>query len=194
MWPAFFLEWLYADEVDISVQWFNLKSWVAYILLRFGFVAFTLTHAHARTRTHTHAHTHAHTQTNTHCTCFVVLSYSQVLNMFDYCSDQTHIMCFTVSCLLFVEELNWTEHTQVKFSNSTGCSRVPQLNTATVHWRMHSVKWQVRVCDRFYLFFITPTHGHPHAVFRGFISISGGWMLLCKELIVAEESPHICSA
>ena len=36
-------------------------------------------------------------------------------------------------------------------------------------------------------FFITPTHGQPHTIFGGFISISGGWM----ELIVSEDSPHI---
>ena len=34
---------------------------------------------------------------------------------------------------------------------------------------------------------------HPlDAVFREFISIFGGWMLFCQELIIkAEESPHI---
>ena len=31
----------------------------------------------------------------------------------------------------------------------------------------------------------------PHAVFGGFTSISGAWMLICKELIMAEDSPHI---
>ena len=40
-------------------------------------------------------------------------------------------------------------------------------------------------------YFITPPHWQPQAVFRGFSSISGGWMLLCKELIMAEESPHM---
>ena len=28
-------------------------------------------------------------------------------------------------------------------------------------------------------------------VFRGFISISEGWILLCKKLIIAEDSRHI---
>ena len=38
-----------------------------------------------------------------------------------------------------------------------------------------------------------PRHiiGHPHAVFWGSISISVGWMLSRKELIMAEESPRI---
>ena len=31
-------------------------------------------------------------------------------------------------------------------------------------------------------FFITPPHGQPHAIFWGFISTSGGWMLVYKEL------------
>ena len=43
-------------------------------------------------------------------------------------------------------------------------------------------------------FCIIPLHGQPHAVFRGCISISRGWMLSCKELIVAKDSPHTCSA
>ena len=35
-----------------------------------------------------------------------------------------------------------------------------------------------------------------HAVFGGFISVSGGgWLLLCKELIVAKDSlPHTSAA
>ena len=41
------------------------------------------------------------------------------------------------------------------------------------------------------LFFITPEHGQPHAVFGGFISISGGWRVVCREPIVAEDIPHI---
>lgn len=36
------------------------------------------------------------------------------------------------------------------------------------------------VCCRFH---ITPPHGQPHEVFGGFISVPGGWMLLCKELV-----------
>ena len=39
--------------------------------------------------------------------------------------------------------------------------------------------------------FLTLPHGQPHA---GFDSISGGWMLLCKGLIMAEDSPYIYSA
>ena len=31
----------------------------------------------------------------------------------------------------------------------------------------------------------------PHAVFRGFITISDAWMLSYKELIIAEGSPRI---
>ena len=29
---------------------------------------------------------------------------------------------------------------------------------------------------------VTPTHEQPHAVFGGRISISGGWLLVCKKL------------
>ena len=39
--------------------------------------------------------------------------------------------------------------------------------------------------------FTTPTHGQPHTTFGGILSISGGWMLLCKEFILAEDSPNI---
>ena len=46
-----------------------------------------------------------------------------------------------------------------------------------------------------YIFFlkITPLHGRSHAVFRGFISILGGWLQYCKELIIMAEDggPHI---
>ena len=38
---------------------------------------------------------------------------------------------------------------------------------------------------------ITPPHGQPHTVFGGFISVSRVRMLLCKEPIMAEDSPHI---
>ena len=38
---------------------------------------------------------------------------------------------------------------------------------------------------------IIPPLGQPHAVFAVFISISGAWVLLCKELIVSEDSPYI---
>ena len=38
--------------------------------------------------------------------------------------------------------------------------------------------------------FITLPHGQPHAIFRGFTPISEGWMQLCKEFVVAEDSPH----
>ena len=34
-------------------------------------------------------------------------------------------------------------------------------------------------------------HGQPHAIFGGFISISGGWMLLYKESVIGEYSPHV---
>ena len=36
---------------------------------------------------------------------------------------------------------------------------------------------------------VTSPHGQPHTIFRGFISVSGGWMLLCKELFMT-----LCSA
>ena len=39
--------------------------------------------------------------------------------------------------------------------------------------------------------FFTPPPGRPHDVFRRFLSISGGWKLLCKEFIVAEDSPCV---
>ena len=41
------------------------------------------------------------------------------------------------------------------------------------------------------LFSIAHPHGQPHSVFGVFISISGGWMMLCKEFIMAEDSLYI---
>ena len=41
------------------------------------------------------------------------------------------------------------------------------------------------------LLLITQPRGQPHTVFGGFISISGGWILSCKEPIKAEDSLHI---
>ena len=38
---------------------------------------------------------------------------------------------------------------------------------------------------------LVPSHGQSHTIFQGFISISGGWKGSCKELIVAEDSPHV---
>ena len=46
-------------------------------------------------------------------------------------------------------------------------------------------------CFVFVVVVLTPPHEEPHAVFGGFISLSGGWMLLRKKLIVAEDSSHI---
>ena len=64
------------------------------------------------------------------------------------------------------------------------CCSVPYLNTlgvtqhiyAVACWQMHSTGWEECMCD--FCFFITPPSGQPQAIFGGFISISGGWMLL----------------
>ena len=40
------------------------------------------------------------------------------------------------------------------------------------------------------LFYYLP-HGQPPTVFRGLISISGGWVLLCKGLIETDNDPHM---
>ena len=42
-----------------------------------------------------------------------------------------------------------------------------------------------------FLFFVIPPHRQPHTVLGGLISLSGGWILLCKELLMAEDSLHI---
>ena len=41
------------------------------------------------------------------------------------------------------------------------------------------------------LLLITQPRGQPYTVFGGFTSISGGWILSCKEPIKAEDSLHI---
>ena len=43
----------------------------------------------------------------------------------------------------------------------------------------------------FLLLFYTPSHGLPHTVFGGFISISGRWVLLRRERINAGDSGDI---
>lgn len=45
------------------------------------------------------------------------------------------------------------------------------------------------MCESFLTF--TPPHGQLYAGFRGFISISGGWVLLCRELSYANK--HTCA-
>ena len=47
----------------------------------------------------------------------------------------------------------------------------------------------VCVCVCVCVLIFTPSHGQPHAVSSGLISISGVWMLLCK-IIMAEDSPQ----
>jgi len=43
----------------------------------------------------------------------------------------------------------------------------------------------------FFFLFYTPSHGLPHTVFGGFISISGRWVLLWRERINADDSGDI---
>ena len=43
------------------------------------------------------------------------------------------------------------------------------------------------------VFIITSPQGQPHAVFGGFISVAGGWLLLCQEPIVAEGGRSPCN-
>ena len=72
------------------------------------------------------------------------------------------------------------------------CCNDPQLNTLgmTRYVQLYPHKiiyipWGDRiVCDHLFI----PL---PHAVFRGFVSIFRGWILLYKELIMAEEGPQI---
>ena len=48
----------------------------------------------------------------------------------------------------------------------------------------------VSVCVRVINLAFSPRHkGKPHAGFWGFTSISGGWMLLCTEPIIAKVIP-----
>ena len=47
---------------------------------------------------------------------------------------------------------------------------------------------EVRVCDLEKIITLQP--GQPHAVFVGFLLFSAGWMLSCRQLIIAEDSPH----
>ena len=47
---------------------------------------------------------------------------------------------------------------------------------------------EVRVCDLEKIITLQP--GQTHAVFVGFLLFSAGWMLSCRQLIIAEDSPH----
>ena len=64
-------------------------------------------------------------------------------------------------------------------------SVVPQLNALGGSHLVYAVL--VTLTNAFHrvrgLLFISLPHGQPRSVFRGFISVSGGWMLLRKELI-----------
>ena len=65
---------------------------------------------------------------------------------------------------------------------------------ASVHYQTHSTGGKVCVCDHLILYhFITLPHGDPREVFRTrrFIKIFRGWVLLCKELVMVEDSPHM---
>ena len=46
------------------------------------------------------------------------------------------------------------------------------------------------VCLSVFVCVYYPPQGQPHAAFGGCKSVSGGMMLLCWELITAEDSPH----
>ena len=59
-------------------------------------------------------------------------------------------------------------------------------------WQMHTVGWEDCVCPFFlffYLFIILPLV-HTHRL-RRIVTISVRWMLLCKEVIIAEDSPYV---
>ena len=76
----------------------------------------------------------------------------------------------------------------------------------SLHWQMHSYfervvffcfclknkkqKKLIFICF-ICIFFITLLHRQPRAIFGGFVRLSGEMMLLHKEFIVAEDSPHI---
>ena len=49
---------------------------------------------------------------------------------------------------------------------------------------------RVCVCVSVWPFFISPSHGQQHTIFR-VPSMSGGWMLLRKVFITAEDRPHM---
>ena len=59
-------------------------------------------------------------------------------------------------------------------------------------WQMHTVGWEDCVCpflNFYYLFSILPLV-HTHRL-RRIVTISVRWMLLCKEVIIAEDSPYV---
>ena len=63
--------------------------------------------------------------------------------------------------------------------------------TGTLTNAFHRVR---RLCVRPFfndLFCITPPHRRTHATFGGFVSVCGGWMVLCRGLVMAEDSPHV---
>ena len=66
---------------------------------------------------------------------------------------------------------------------------------AVVHWCMHYTGWEDCMCDRC-LKYLLPCHvwyRQTHTIFRGFISISGRWVLLYKKLNITAggKKPHI---
>ena len=71
------------------------------------------------------------------------------------------------------------------------CSPAEQLGSLSIHYCIDAFFSQGdrTACET--VFLLTLPHVQPHAVFRGFTSLSAEWPLLCKEIILAENSPHI---
>ena len=126
-------------------------------------------HTHTHKHTHKHAHTHTHTHGHPHTQGFGRKTKKpQVANTFskDQPPDVISIFC----CLLL--QCPPAEHSDLRVTWYTGnrtLTKCIPLGERTM-------------CDRFLL----PCHtGQPHAIFGGSTFISGGWMLLCKELSTA---------
>ena len=49
---------------------------------------------------------------------------------------------------------------------------------------------RVSVLDRFFIIFISPPDGQPHALPGGPVSISGERMLTCETLVLTEDGPR----
>ena len=98
------------------------------------------------------------------------------------------------TCLLITPQTNEKSCTCERGPSGicrVSCS-VPQLTTqgVTLYMQLYMDKY-IPQSDRTCMqdCFLTPPHGQLCAIFRGFISISGGWTLLCEEPIIADDIP-----
>lgn len=131
--------------------------------------------------------------------CLVSILYRQVQDWWCYRFMQWTIKLHADDTCRFCGIINMGRYCCPACTEGTGllevtwrcCHSVRQLNSleVTQYMQVYIKNMSKRSCE--WPFSITPKYEQPHAIFGRFISIPGGWVLLCKNNIVVEDSPHI---